>query len=236
MIYSICDFYVEFTPKYSRLKDRSEKYIAKDQSVKPELSLEISDEEISSYVEKYSADKDLAEYVLAGAKFYDEIIMKGAFFLHSSALCVDGYGFAFTGPCGVGKSTHASLWRKYFGSKVISINDDKPAIKIYKDMVFICGTPFSGKHDINSNVLVPLCGICILEQAKENSIIRLTASEAIGVIMSQTINPDKADKMSKLFELLDETLTKIPVYKLRCNTSFEAVELSYKTMKQAICQ
>ena len=64
MIYSICDFYVEFTPKYRRLKDRSEKYIAKDQSVKPELSIEISDAEISSYAEKYSADKDLAEYVL----------------------------------------------------------------------------------------------------------------------------------------------------------------------------
>ena len=54
--------------------------------------------------------------------------------------------------------------------------------------------------------------------------------------MSQTINPDEEGKMSKLFELLDETLTKIPVYKLRCNTSFEVVELSYKTMKQAICQ
>ncbi len=236
MIYSICDFYVEYTPKYQRLRERSEKYISKDQNAKPEIFIEITDVEISDYAEKYSVDKDLAEYVLAGAKFYDEIIMKGAFFLHSSALCVDGYGFAFTGPCGAGKSTHASLWRKYFGSKVISINDDKPAIKIYNDTVFICGTPFSGKHDINSNTLVPLCGICVLEKAEENSIIRLTASEAISVIMTQTLNPVEVEKMSKLFELLDETLMKVPVYKLRCNISFEAVELSYKTMKQAVEQ
>ncbi len=236
MIYSICDFYVEYEPKYKRLADRSQKYISKDQNATPEIVISISDKEINDYMAKYVADKDLAEYVLAGIKFYEEIILKGAFFLHSSALCVDGYGFAFTGPCGAGKSTHASLWRKYFGSKVVSINDDKPAIKISNDTVFICGTPFSGKHDINSNTLVPLCGICILEQSHENSIKRLTASEAISIIMTQTLNPSDPEKMSKLFELLDETLIKVPVYKLCCNISFEAVELSYKTMKEATHQ
>ncbi len=236
MIYSICDFCVEYNPKYQRLLKRSEKYIAESQEVKVDISFEISDEEISCHAEKYGTDYDLAEYVLAGIKFYEAIIMKGAFFLHSSALCVDGCGFAFTGPCGAGKSTHASLWRKYFGSKVISINDDKPAIKICGDDVCVCGTPFSGKQDINSNTVVPLCGICVLAQAKENSIRRLNASEAISAIMAQTINPTEAEKMSKLFELLDKTLTKVPVYKLCCNVSLEAVELSYNTMKETINQ
>lgn len=231
MIYSICDFCVEFTPKYELLCERAEKYLSDNQNATPEITLAVTEEEIDEYLRKFVATRALAEYVLMGIKFYDEIMLHGAFFLHSSALCVDGCGFAFTGPCGAGKSTHASLWRKYFGDKVISVNDDKPAVKISDGAVYICGTPFSGKHDINSNTVVPLCGICIMEQSAENAIRRLSSAEAIQVIMTQTLNSVDTNKMSALFDMLDETLSKVPVYKLSCNISFEAVELAYKTMK-----
>ncbi len=231
MIYSICGFNVEYEPRFNRLRSRSEKYISADQGVNADFSLVITDEDISNHIAKYPMDKDLAEYVVAGIKFYKAIISKGAFFIHSAALAVDNEGFVFTGPCGAGKSTHASLWRKYFGDKVISVNDDKPAVRIIDGTPYICGTPFSGKHDINTNVMVPLCGISILCQSKENSIERVSTADALSVLMEQTLRPDNAPEMSALFTLLDETLTKVPVYRFCCNISFDAVELSYNTMK-----
>lgn len=231
MIYSIADFKVEYTPKYKRLAKRSEKYLFEDQSVEPEFSFEITEEEIDEHLKNYEVDRSLAEYVLAGAKFYEEIISRGAFFLHSAAMSVDGYGFVFTGPCGAGKSTHATLWRNYFGDKVISVNDDKPVVRIIDGIPYICGTPFSGKYDINTNVKVPLCGISILHQTPENTIERISASESIPVLMEQTLRPKSPFKMLELMTLLDETLRKVPVYSFGCNISPEAVELSYTTMK-----
>lgn len=230
MLYSIADFYVEYEAKYDRLKSRSEKYLAHDQSLTPEISLSVSEDEIDAHLEKYQVSRDLAEYVLMGSKFYKAILGKDAFFLHSSAVAVDGYGFAFTGPCGAGKSTHSALWRKYFGSRAIPVNDDKPVIKIVNDTVFVCGTPFSGKHDISSNTMVPLCGVCVLNQAKENSIVRLKPVEAAVFLMEQTIRCNEADKMSALLEALDTTLQHVPVYRLSCNISFEAVELAFSTL------
>lgn len=231
MIYSICGFNVEYEPRFNRLRSRSEKYLCEDQSVAPDFSIQITDEDINNHIDKYPMDKDLAEYVVAGIKFYRAVITKGAFFLHSAALAVNNEGFVFTGPCGAGKSTHATLWREYFGDKVISVNDDKPAVRIIDDVPYICGTPFSGKHDINTNVMVPLCGISILGQSKENNIKRITVSEAIPVLMEQTLRPDNVGEMAMLFDLLDKTLTNVPVYKFFCNISKEAVELSYSKMK-----
>ena len=231
MLYSIANFNVSYVPKYPRLTSRSEKYIAEDQSLVPDFTLSVSDEEIDEHVNTYEVSRDLAEYVLMGAAFYKAILDKDAFFLHSSAVAVDGYGYAFTGPCGAGKSTHSSLWRKYFGDKLISVNDDKPVVRIIDGTVYICGTPFSGKHDINTNISVPLKGICVLKQAKENSIVPLKAIEAMSVFMEQTLRCDEADKMASLLNLLDVTLTKVPVYRLSCDISFNAVELCYNTLK-----
>lgn len=232
MLYSIADFYVEYEPQYERLSSRSQKYISADQTITPDISIKITDEEINDHISKYSVDKDLAEYVLMGAKFYKEILGKDAFFLHSSAVAVDGKGYAFTGPCGAGKSTHSSLWRKYFGSRATAVNDDKPVIRIIDDTVFVCGTPFSGKHDINSNTMVPLAGICVLNQAKENSIVRLKAMEASSVILEQTLRCNEPEKMAALLNILDTTLMRVPVYRLSCNISFDAVELAYKTLSE----
>ncbi len=231
MIYSICDFIVEYEPRFERLRARSEKYLAQDQSLKPDFTLVISDEDMDAHIEKYPMDKELAEYVVAGIKFYNEVLPRGAFFLHSAAMAVDGEGYVFTGPCGAGKSTHAGLWRKYFGDRVISVNDDKPAVRFFDGVPFICGTPFSGKFDINTNIRVPLKGICILNQHPDNSIQKVSTSEALTVLLEQTLRPDSPQKMMSLIDMMDTLLRTVPVYKLNCNISKEAVETSYNGMK-----
>ncbi|MBQ1977723.1 MAG: hypothetical protein II225_03140 [Ruminococcus sp.] len=233
MIYSICDFIVEYNPRFPRLTQRSEKYICADQNAVPEISFEVTDEDIAQHIKKFPMPSDQAEYVVAGIKFYRAIILKGAFFLHSSALAVDGKGYVFTGPCGAGKSTHATLWRKCFKDKVISINDDKPAVRFFDGVPYICGTPFSGKHDINTNTKVPLCGISILSQSPENTIKKVDSAKAMTVLLDQTLRPETAKEMSALFEMFDSLLKKVPVYSFGCNISAEAVKMSYTTMRDA---
>ena len=232
MLYSIADFLVEYTPRYERLLMRSQKYLADNQGDTADFSLAVSEAEIDEHLKKYEATRDLAEYVLMGAKFYKEILGRDAFFLHSSAVAVDGFGYAFTGPCGAGKSTHSALWREYFGTKAIAVNDDKPVVRLSGDDVFVSGTPFSGKNDINTNISVPLKGICVMNQAPENSIEKLSAREALSVIMEQTLRPEEPDKIFALLDALDKTLSKVPVYKLNCTKSFEAVKLCYNTLSK----
>lgn len=231
MQYLIAGFKVEYEPRYERLKSRSLKYLSENTEANADFTLEVTESEIDEHCAKYDVTRDLAEYVLMGIRFYEAILDFNAFFLHSSAVCVDSQGFAFTGPCGAGKSTHSSLWRKYFGEKAIAVNDDKPVIRIMNDEVYVCGTPFSGKHDINSNTIVPLKGICVLKQAKENSITPLKPSQALSVIMEQTLRSVEPSKMSALLTALDFTLNCVPVYTLSCNISFEAVELAFNTLK-----
>lgn len=231
MLYSICGFKVEYEPRYNRLRERSEKYRATDQFGEVDFSIVITDDDINAHIAKYPMEPDLAEYVVAGIKFYNEVLSRGAFFLHSAAMAVDGVGYVFTGPCGAGKSTHAGLWRKYFGDKVISVNDDKPAVRFFDGVPYICGTPFSGKFDINANVRVPLCGISILSKAENNSIKRVSTAEALSVLLEQTLRPDNPQKMMQLITMMDNLLCTVPVYRLNCNISTEAVETSYNAMK-----
>ena len=86
--------------------------------------------------------------------------------LHASAVVVDGDAYLFSAPCGTGKSTHASLWLKYLKHKnPYILNDDKPAIRIVNDNIYVYGTPFSGKTDKNKNEKANLKGIAFLEQS-----------------------------------------------------------------------
>lgn len=133
---------------------------------------------------------------------------------------------------GTGKSTHTSLWLKYLADKnPYILNDDKPAIRILENGIFAYGTPFSGKHDMSENKKVKLKAICFLEQAEKNEIAKVETAEAIKLFFEQTVSHLKKEELEKFLDILEKILEEIPVYKLRCNMSEEAVQLSYRTLK-----
>ena len=114
------------------------------------------------------------------------------------------------------------------------LNDDKPAIRILDDGIYAYGTPFSGKHDISENKKVKLKSICFIEQSKINYIKRLEPKEAVDLFYEQTFKNLNEKEILKFFDILDKILKEIPVYKLFCDMSGEAVELSYSTMRGMI--
>ncbi len=233
MLYDICGLIVSYEPKYQQTKIRSEKYISPDQTKKPDITIDITDERIDNYINNFpNVPPSLAEYVIIGAVFYEEILEYDGFLLHSSAIAVDGKAYLFTADSGTGKSTHTKLWMDYFGSRAVMINDDKPALRMIDGKIYACGTPFSGKHDINKNILIPVQGICCLNRGAENRIENINSHDALIAIMNQTLRLRDRGKMLNLFNVLDKVLNNVNVYRLYCNISTDAVITAYNGMNE----
>ena len=169
------------------------------------------------------------EYVHTGGMFHNRLIRLGGGVLHSSALAFHGQGIAFSANSGVGKSTHAGLWREVYGDKVLMVNDDKPAVWVDGDTPMIAGTPWSGKTALNHNVQVPLRAIVFLERGQENRIRRLSPLEAFSKLVEQIARPYYDASLGEgAVNLAEKLLNAVPVYGLQCTVSRKAVETVYR--------
>lgn len=150
--------------------------------------------------------------------------------IHGSAVAVDGEGYLFTAKCGTGKSTHTRLWRQVFGSRAVTVNDDKPFLRIMENGVFLCGAPWSGKHGLDTNMTVPLKGICILERGAENRIRRIEPCQAMQMLRKQTYQPLDARKLPRFEALVDALGEKTALWRMECNKDPQAAAVSYEAM------
>lgn len=165
------------------------------------------------------------EYSLTGFAFQDRLTVLGQGIIHASSLAWRGQGVAFSANSGTGKSTHVGLWRERFGDEVTVVNDDKPAIVFEEDKPMLCGTPWSGKTALNSNLKVPLRAIVFIERGAENSIRRLDVMDSYFYLCSQIARPYyDASVGEKMIEFAERLLATVPIYCLTCNISHEAVE------------
>ena len=172
-------------------------------------------------------------YMEAAYQFYLELVEHGGFYLHSSAVLLDGRVYLFSGPSRAGKSTHTRLWQQTFGAEARVINDDKPAIRLMDGKWIAYGTPWCGKDGINENASAPIAGVCFLKKAPRNGIRKLDPVEAVTKMLTQTIHKfDSEDKLDKLLALLDRFVDEVPVYELENLPEPAAAMLSYETMRQ----
>ena len=151
--------------------------------------------------------------------------------MHGSAIAINGKGYIFTALSGTGKSTHTGLLRKLHGENAVMINDDKPFLHVADDRVYIYGSPWMGKHNIGSNICVPLEGIFFLRRSEENVLGELSADDALSLLVSQCHRPTEAVAMFKTLELIDGILNKVKLYDFGCNMDISAAELSSSVMK-----
>lgn len=230
MIYKIADIVVDMEPRYPRLLRQSEAYLYSGDEPFG-IKIRLSDEFLAQkQAENPHLDLETCEYIWMGSEFYNALPAFNGMLLHSSAVVYNGEAFLFSAPSGTGKSTHTQLWLKRFEGAYI-LNDDKPALMLTENGVYVYGTPFSGKTDLNVNKGVPLKGICALERGEKNVISRMDTDEALFRIMNQTVRPYDENRMEQMLRVLDRVLTETPVYKLYCNMDAEAAEVSYRGMK-----
>lgn len=161
----------------------------------------------------------------------DRLLSCDTLLFHGSVIAVDGEGYLFTAKSGTGKSTHARLWREYFGQRAVMVNDDKPLLHITDSGVTVYGTPWDGKHRLSSNIAVPLKGICILKRDTKNHIERIESHAAYPLIVQQTNRSRSTDGLRQTLLLIDRMITALPLYRLGCNMDIEAAKVAYEGMK-----
>ena len=163
-------------------------------------------------------------------KVAEQLFDSDTLLFHGSTVAVDGESYLFTADCGTGKSTHTRLWRQVFGDRAVMVNDDKPFLKIGAAGVLACGAPWSGKHGLDTNITVPLKGICILRRGSENRIRPMTAEEAMEMLTKQSVPPMAPEKYPKYRSLVDMLAEKVPLWQMDCTKDPEAALVSYQAM------
>lgn len=219
-----CKDYLTDTPAQVSVRVTPEDILAEREISKraSKVDQSVQDSYTDQYLEK------LALY----RKIVGALLEKDILLFHSSVISLDGDGYLFTAPSGTGKSTHARLWREHFGDRVVVVNDDKPLLKVTPQQVVAYGTPWNGKHKLGSNTSCELKSICLIEQSPTNQIERLPVSAAFQVAMRQIYLPTDKDSMTKALGLIKTVLEKVPVFKLGCNISEEAVLVAYEGMNE----
>ena len=161
-------------------------------------------------------------------KVSDHLINRDVVLFHGSGLALDGAGFLFTAACGTGKSTHARFWRETLGA--IAVNDDKPFLKIGPDRVTMFGAPWSGKHGLDTNLAVPLKGLCILRRGCKNRIWSITAEEALAELLHQGCAPTDDADVPKFQALIRQLAESVPLWRMECTKDPSAAAMAHAAM------
>jgi hypothetical protein len=162
------------------------------------------------------------------------LLKQDTILLHGSTVGLDGQAYLFTAPCGTGKSTHTRFWRETFGDRAVMINDDKPFLKITSSGVVAYGSPWSGKHGLDTNISLPLKGICFLRRGSVNSIRQVNPEGLIDVLLQQTFMPEDAADQEKAVALVNSLAQTVPLWDMECTKDVGAALISYQAMSGAV--
>lgn len=168
-------------------------------------------------------------------KISEQLPRFDCFLMHGAVVSADEDGYMFTATSGTGKSTHISLWKKYFDNVEI-VNGDKPFLRVGEEGVTAYGTPWAGKEGWQKNVSVPLRSVCLLKRGLTNKIIERNPVAILPYIMRQVHYTDDTLMAGKTMELLNRMLGMVIVYELECDMSKEAAECSYFGMMKHLSE
>lgn len=228
MLYKIADIITEI-PAAGGLPSRCMEYVYEG-SEKPQI---IILDALYRHGLWPNLGQDDAVYMESGIQFYEQILQYNGIMLHASAIEWNDRAYLFSGPSGMGKSTHTRLWKQLYGESVRIFNDDKPVLRCIDNEWYAYGTPWCGKDHINQNRKVKVAGICFLKQDKMNEIRVLSHQEAVQKVISQTQWKFwKPEQLEKYWSCVESLITSVPVFELKNQPILDAALLSSKTMQK----
>lgn len=160
--------------------------------------------------------------------FYD------VFLMHGSVVATDNDAYMFTAPSGVGKTTRSVIWINEYNNSYI-INGDRPLLKVADSAVMACGTPWCGKERWNTNTMLPLKAIFLLERTDEkepDSIEEIGLAEALPFLVKETFFPDSPKAAYKTIKLLNALNGKVRFFRFRSAPTRDAIRLAYEAANQ----
>ena len=161
------------------------------------------------------------EYVLSGKMFFEIALKKKHLPIHASAIKVNGKAVLLSGPSKSGKSTQS----KYFlnlNRNAYIINEDKPLLKIDEGRVFVLGTPWSGKHVINTNEKVLLQGIYFLNKSTKTSINEIDRKLKLKLLMKNIHRPSDEESIDNMIEVLNNLIDLSSIYHFDCENNISS--------------
>ncbi|HMP88841.1 MAG TPA: hypothetical protein PJ991_01505 [Kiritimatiellia bacterium] len=151
----------------------------------------------------------------------NRLLYKEVAIVHGAGIVVDGKGYVFFGPSGIGKTTISRLW---LGHGAVLLNDDRVAIYRQGDEWRIAGTPWHGEEPKVSPASAPLAGVVRLRQAPENNIRKLTAIEGLSELLACALIPFfSRSGIDRAMDLLGDMYNAVPM-----------MEFSFRPEKEAL--
>lgn len=86
---------------------------------------------------------------------------------------------------------------------------------------FACGTPWCGKEQMETNCMVPLKAIVLMERGDDNSIREISFGDAFAFLLQQTYQPDEPEAMRKTLKLFAQLKDRVKFYRFVFNNMKE---------------
>jgi len=157
-------------------------------------------------------------------------IMPGVFLthrilpFHGVLMEHQGRGIIISADSGVGKTTHARLWRDHRNALII--NGDRAVCRKADGVWTGFGIPWSGSSGEQINRSVPLRAFVALERGEVNEAHRIGGMEAFSAMLPHVQCPNwDRELVGTAMELMDDFLQEIPVIRLRCRPDAESVSV-----------
>lgn len=177
-----------------------------------------------AWTDEYLETLALLRKIAEAAPLHDAMLF------HSSIVAVDGRAYVFCAPSGTGKSTHTRLWRELLGARATCLNDDKPFLRFGDAGVQACGSPWRGKHALGCNMQAPVTGVCVVAQAPQNAIRRLSTAESLKPLFAQAYRPADPAALQQTLAMVMRLQQSVPVWHLDCLPNLDAARVAFEAM------
>jgi len=164
----------------------------------------------------FSSTKDKAIYPLASIDIrilINWLANCGDLVLHAAGAAVDGEGYCFIGPSGVGKSTLAADLIKQ--GEVTLLGEDQVVLRRIAGKFWVFGTPWHEYEDRCSPVGVPLKKVFFLDRRRSPGISLCPPADGVTQILQTAFVPYYLpEKIPVIIDQLSLLSEQVPFYRL----------------------
>lgn len=159
------------------------------------------------------------------------LVLQNSFVFHCSYLDFEGKAVLFSGPSGIGKTTHTNLWCQYLPDRAKVLNGDKCLLSHEGNTFYANGWPICGSSGLCYNERREVRAIVLLQQAPENRLIEEKKILTFRRVLEQvTVNYWNREFTDAAMTFADSLVSTLPCFTYGCNISREAVDTLYQQL------
>ncbi len=221
----LADLNIAIENKYDYIKAMCCDYITDN---KADFCVSATDDEIQAEDKGTGFDKGYLESLAIYRKIAEKVLEYNGFLLHGVVVEVNKCGVAFLARSGVGKSTHARLWKELLKNEMTIINGDKPLVRIIDGKIFAYGTAWAGKEHIHTNTKTELKKICFIERSEKNECLPMKKNMVFERLIKQIYIPKNKSLLYLTLEYIGTLIEKCDFHLIKCNTDISAAKIAYE--------